>query len=164
MKSLSTLVFIIVAVIALPASGKDDALQALEYQFVVGRDDRETLKQIQLEIEQQLKVIDIEDFKGGVDCMKIGKKGGKRDAATYVCTTEQHVYSVMTSVYYENLDAHSPVNDVSMSVTPTVTSCSSHGCSNSAHPGKQPCVTVTSNGTLWCRDYQFLNSPLHNCP
>jgi hypothetical protein len=160
MQTSSIPVFIAFALVPLPATAKDDALQTLEYAFASGRDDRQTLEKMQSEIEAKLKVVDIEEFKGGEDCVKLGKKGSKRDTVAYVCSTDKKVYDVMTSVYYSNLDANSPVNDISANVSPTATSCSVGGCKYSGHLHAQPCIYVTDNG-VWCRHSPYTSA--HNC-
>lgn len=166
MKASLVLVFVAIALSAtLRAHAKDDDLRTLEYQFSTGRQEIGILSKIQSTIEKELTVIDYETFKEspksgeGVDCLKLSK-GRRRDSVTYVCSTTREVFDVMADTYYASLDAKSPVNDVSLSISAVALSCSFRGCGNATHPGRQPCFLVFDGG-VYCRHSPYTAE--HNC-
>jgi hypothetical protein len=164
MRTSSTLIFVALALLALSAHAKEDALQALKYEFSVGNgEDPQILENMESEIDNKLNPVQLEEFKGGESCVKLSRKGFKRGTISYVCSTAKDLYQFMASVYFKYLDVHSPVSDISMTVSATATSCSIGGCNFSGHRGAQPCFLVTDFlvGGIWCRHTPYTSA--HNC-
>jgi hypothetical protein len=123
----------------LPEELMSDAF--LEFDFSA---DKADVNQIDKKISYELDVGDFgKPLDKPLDCVR---KGVSNSHAKYFCAATEKVLGVMGKVYQKFTIPVDPVtynvlNDVSLQIaTVATTSCSLSGCTNSVHPGAQPCL------------------------